>query len=103
MPDGENGHRFTIHYTELKPGMYNSGNGYFAEEPYHYLKDIPFKKLESSNKIRKIRYFFVPISLINLFVVNQFLGFLTSIIGVVCQNWIRSFAKLCRLVLLRKQ
>ncbi|RMC39509.1 oligopeptide ABC transporter substrate-binding protein [Lactobacillus sp. ESL0236] len=62
MPDGENGLKVVIHYTELKPGMYNSGNGYFWEcaEPYHYLKDVPFKNLESSDKVRKDPLFFGP-------------------------------------------
>lgn len=65
MPDGENGRTLTIHYTELKPGMYNSGNGYFTEgaEPYHYLKDVPFSKFESSDKIRKKPMFFGPYKL----------------------------------------
>lgn len=62
MPDGENGRTLTILYTELKPGMYNSGNGYFAEgaEPYHYLKKIPFNKLEAADQIRKEPLFFGP-------------------------------------------
>ena len=65
MPDGENGRTLTIHYTGLKPGMYNSGNGYFTEgaEPYHYLKDVPFSKFESSDKIRKKPMFFGPYKL----------------------------------------
>ncbi|MBC6361087.1 oligopeptide ABC transporter substrate-binding protein [Lactobacillus apis] len=65
MPDGENGRTLTIHYIELKPGMYNSGNGYFTEgaEPYHYLKDVPFSKFESSDKIRKKPMFFGPYKL----------------------------------------
>jgi len=54
-----------IHHSELKPGMYNSGNGYFWEgaEPYHYLKDVPFSKLQSSDKIRKNPMFFGPYKL----------------------------------------
>ncbi|AIS09397.1 Oligopeptide ABC transporter, periplasmic oligopeptide-binding protein OppA [Lactobacillus sp. wkB8] len=65
MPDGENGRTMIIHYSELKPGMYNSGNGYFWEgaEPYHYLKDVPFSKLQSSDKIRKNPMFFGPYKL----------------------------------------
>ncbi|MBA1394357.1 oligopeptide ABC transporter substrate-binding protein, partial [Lactobacillus sp. XV13L] len=60
MPEGENGRTMVLHYTELKPGMYNSGNGYFWESaaPYHYLKDVPFNKLESSDKIRKNPLYF---------------------------------------------
>lgn len=62
MPDGEKGHTIVIHYKELKPGMYYSGNGYFweAAAPYHYLKDVPFDKLESSDKIRKNPMYFGP-------------------------------------------
>ena len=65
MPDGENGLTMVLHYSELKPGMYNSGNGYFWEgaEPYHYLKDVPFNKLESSDKIRKNPLYFGPFKL----------------------------------------
>ena len=55
MPNGVNGRILTIHYTELKLVMHNSGNGYFTKgaELYHYLKDIPFSKFEFSDKIRK--------------------------------------------------
>ncbi|WEV44280.1 oligopeptide ABC transporter substrate-binding protein [Lactobacillus sp. ESL0684] len=62
MPDGENGRTIVIHCKELKPGMYNSGNRYFweAAEPYHYLKDVPFNKLKSSDKIRQKPMFFGP-------------------------------------------
>ncbi|MCX8721707.1 MULTISPECIES: oligopeptide ABC transporter substrate-binding protein [Lactobacillus] len=62
MPDGENGRKLIIHYDKLKPGMYNSGNGYFSEnaQPYHYLKKVPFSKLESSDQIRKKPMFFGP-------------------------------------------
>ena len=65
MPDGENGLTIVLHYTELKPGMYNSGNGYFRETaaPYHYLKDVPFSKLMSSDKIRKRPLYFGPYKL----------------------------------------
>ncbi len=65
LPDGENGLTMVLHYTELKPGMYNSGNGYFRETaaPYHYLKDVPFSKLESSDKVRKNPMFFGPYKL----------------------------------------
>ncbi|MDF7638752.1 oligopeptide ABC transporter substrate-binding protein [Lactobacillus sp. ESL0791] len=62
MPDGENGRKVVLHFKQMKPGMYNSGNGYFWEyaEPYHYLKDIPFSKLMASDKIRKNPIFFGP-------------------------------------------
>ena len=40
----------------------SSGNGYFWEyaAPYHYLKDVPFDKLQSSDKVRKNPLFFGP-------------------------------------------
>mgnify|MGYP002577282395 FL=1 len=46
----------------MKLGMLQSGNDYFLESaaPYHYLKDVPFKKLVSSDKIRKNPMFFGP-------------------------------------------
>ena len=65
MPDGENGKTVVIHFNEMKPGMTQSGNGYIWEnaEPYHYLKDVSFKKLTSSDKIRKKPLFFGPYKL----------------------------------------
>ncbi|TSO26497.1 oligopeptide ABC transporter substrate-binding protein [Lactobacillus sp. LL6] len=62
MPDGENGRTIVIHYKELKPGMKFSGNGYFWESaaPYHYLKNVPFNKLQSSDEIRKKPLYFGP-------------------------------------------
>lgn len=62
MPDGENGRTIVIHFKEMKPGMYYSGNGYFweAAAPYHYLKDVPFNKLQSSDQIRKRPLTFGP-------------------------------------------
>ena len=62
MPDGENGRTVVIHFKEMKPGMKFSGNGYFWETaaPYHYLKDIPFDKLQSSDQVRKKPLFFGP-------------------------------------------
>ena len=62
MPDGENGRTIVIHFKEMKPGMTQSGNGYIweAAAPYHYLKDVPFDKLISSNKIRKNPLFYGP-------------------------------------------
>ena len=62
MPDGENGRVAVLHCQELKPGMYYSGNGYIWENaaPYHYLKDIPFSKLEASDQIRKRPLYFGP-------------------------------------------
>ena len=65
MPDGPDGRVVVLHCKELKPGMYYSGNGYIWESaaPYHYLKDIPFAKLESSDKLRKKPLFFGPYKL----------------------------------------
>lgn len=62
MPDGENGRKVVIHFKEMKPGMLQSGNGYFLEtaSPYHQLKSIPFNKLESSDAVRKNPLFFGP-------------------------------------------
>jgi peptide/nickel transport system substrate-binding protein len=62
MPDGENGRKVVIHFKEMKPGMLQSGNGYFLEtaSPYHQLKNIPFAKLESSDAVRKNPLFFGP-------------------------------------------
>ena len=62
MPDGENGRKLILHFTELSPSMYNAGSRSLWEgvEPYHYLKDVPFAKLKSSDKIRKNPLFFGP-------------------------------------------
>lgn len=62
MPDGENGRKVVIHFKEMKPGMLQSGNGYFFESasPYHQLKNIPFDKLQSSDAVRKNPIFFGP-------------------------------------------
>lgn len=60
MPDGENGRKIVLHFYHLSPTMYNAGNRYLwsSVEPYHYLKDVPFSKLKSSDKIRKNPIFF---------------------------------------------
>ncbi|WEV40835.1 oligopeptide ABC transporter substrate-binding protein [Lactobacillus sp. ESL0681] len=65
MPDGENGRKVILHFKQMKPGMYNSGNGYFWESaaPYHYLKNVPFEKLMSSDQIRKKPLYFGPFKL----------------------------------------
>lgn len=49
LPDGNNGRTMVLHFKAMKPGMEQSGNGYFIEvaEPYHYLKNVPFSKLVS--------------------------------------------------------
>ena len=68
MPDGPNGRVTVLHCKELKPGMYYSGNGYIWEmaAPYHYLKNIPFAKLESSDEIRKKPLYFGPYQVKNI-------------------------------------
>lgn len=62
MPDGDNGRTVVLHFKEMKPGMLYSGNGFFWESaaPYHYLKNIPFEKLQSSDQIRKKPLYFGP-------------------------------------------
>ncbi len=65
MPDGENGRKVVLHFKTMKPGMNTSGNGYIweAAAPYHYLKDVKFKDLMLSDKIRKSPLFFGPYKL----------------------------------------
>ena len=65
MPDGENGRKVVLHFKTMKPGMNTSGNGYIweAAAPYHYLKDVKFSDLMSSDKIRKKPLFFGPYKL----------------------------------------
>ncbi|KRL12961.1 oligopeptide ABC transporter substrate-binding protein [Schleiferilactobacillus perolens] len=64
-PDGGTGKTVVLHFQVMKPGMAYSGNGYYweAAAPYHYLKDVPFKDLQSSPKIRKNPVFFGPYKL----------------------------------------
>ena len=52
FPDGENGKVIKVQFKEMKPGMTQSGNGYFLETvaPYQYLKDVAPKDLASSPK-----------------------------------------------------
>lgn len=51
-----------IHFKELTPAAEYAGSGYVANVayPYHYLKDVPFDKLVSSDKVRKHPLFFGP-------------------------------------------
>lgn len=62
MPKGDNGNTMVIHFKQMKPSFNTSGNGYFLESaaPYHYLHDVAFDKLESSDKVRKQPLFFGP-------------------------------------------
>ncbi|RMC39171.1 MULTISPECIES: oligopeptide ABC transporter substrate-binding protein [unclassified Lactobacillus] len=68
MPDGENGRKIVLHFSHLSPTMYNAGNRYLwsSVEPYHYLKNIPFSKLKSSDQIRKNPLFFGAFKLAKL-------------------------------------
>lgn len=65
LPNGENGRTMILHFTSMTPGMSFSGNDYYLESaaPYHYLKDVPFNKLESSDKIRKNPLYYGPFKL----------------------------------------
>ncbi|NHL91664.1 oligopeptide ABC transporter substrate-binding protein [Lactobacillus helveticus] len=65
MPDGENGRKAVLHFKTMRPGMNTSNNGYIweAAAPYHYLKDVKFKYLMSSDKIRKRPMFYGPYKL----------------------------------------
>ncbi|MEY8583789.1 ABC transporter substrate-binding protein [Ligilactobacillus animalis] len=51
-----------IHFKELTPAAEYAGSGYVANVayPYHYLKDVSFDKLVSSDKVRKHPLFFGP-------------------------------------------
>ncbi|NRO59482.1 hypothetical protein IMAU60201_00020 [Lactobacillus helveticus] len=91
MPDGENGRKAVLHFKTMRPGMNTSNNGYIweAAAPYHYLKDVKFKYLMSSDKIRKRPMFYGPYKLQNLFVVNQLLRFQTNTITRVNQSLTR--------------
>ncbi|KRK18000.1 ABC-type oligopeptide transport system, periplasmic component [Lacticaseibacillus casei DSM 20011 = JCM 1134 = ATCC 393] len=62
MPKGDNGDTMVIHFKQMKPSFGTSGNGYFLANaaPYHYLHDVAFDKLESSDKVRKQPLFFGP-------------------------------------------
>ena len=62
MPKGDNGDTMVIHFKQMKPSFGNSVKGYFLEyaAPYHYLHDVAFDKLESSDKVRKQPLFFGP-------------------------------------------
>ena len=48
-------HTVVLHFKQMTPGMQTSGSGYLWEEaePYEYLKDVPFDKIESCDQVRK--------------------------------------------------
>lgn len=60
MPDGENGKKVILHFKQMLPAMNQIGSGYIwgSAAPYHYLKNVPFSKLISSDKVRKHPLFF---------------------------------------------
>ena len=62
MPKGANGDTVILHFKHMHAGMNMYGSGYFwkSASPYHYLKDVPMKKLKSSDKVRKNPIFFGP-------------------------------------------
>lgn len=60
LPDGADGRKVVLHFKKMLPGMNHIGSGYVwgNAAPYHYLKDVPFNKLISSDKVRKNPIFF---------------------------------------------
>lgn len=65
LPDGPNGKKIVLHFKEMHPAMLEAGNSYIWNHAasYHYLKDVPFSKLVSSDKVRKKPLFFGPFKL----------------------------------------
>ena len=57
-----------LHYKKMTPDMYFLGSGYVADivEPYHYLKDVPFDQLASSDKVQKHPLFYGPWTMKNI-------------------------------------
>ena len=55
-------HTVVLHFKQMTPGMQTSGSGYLWEEaePYEYLKDVPFDKIESCDQVRKNPVTFGP-------------------------------------------
>ena len=55
-------HTVVLHFKQMTPGMQTSGSGYIWEsaEPYEYLKDVPFDKIESCDQVRKNPVTFGP-------------------------------------------
>lgn len=68
MPDGAKGKRMILHFKELRPAMLNAGNGFFWDHavPYHYLKNVPFDKLISSDQVRKHPLYFGPFKMVHM-------------------------------------
>ncbi|MDE6376692.1 MAG: oligopeptide ABC transporter substrate-binding protein [Ligilactobacillus sp.] len=72
-----------VHFKEMRPEMKFPGSGYLIGKvmPYHYLKDIPFDKLASSDQLTKKPIFYGPFKMKNLvkgesieWVPNQYYG-----------------------------
>ncbi|WEV40130.1 oligopeptide ABC transporter substrate-binding protein [Lactobacillus sp. ESL0681] len=61
-PNSENGRSIKIRFKQMFPGMYNAGSNCYSETaaPYHYLKDVPFSKLQASDQVRKNPMFIGP-------------------------------------------
>ena len=62
LKEFHDGDTVVLHFKQMHPGMNMIGSGYFWKDasPYHYLKDIPMNKLESSDQVRKKPLFFGP-------------------------------------------
>ncbi|WP_304651890.1 ABC transporter substrate-binding protein [uncultured Ligilactobacillus sp.] len=57
-----------VHFKEMKPDMKFPSSGYVlgVVMPYHYLKDVPFDQLASSDKIQKTPLFYGPFKIKNM-------------------------------------
>ncbi|WP_304651891.1 ABC transporter substrate-binding protein [uncultured Ligilactobacillus sp.] len=57
-----------LHFKEMRPEMKFLGSGYIIGKvmPYHYLKDIPFDKLTSSEQLTKKPIFYGPFKIKNM-------------------------------------
>ena len=64
LPDGPNGKKVVLHFKEMVPAMLEVGNSYIWNyaAPYHYLKNVPFDKLISSDKVHKKPLFFAHLN-----------------------------------------
>lgn len=62
LPNGPQGNQVVIHYLAMKPGMTQSGNGYFWEyaSPSHQLSHLAFDQVLTSDAIRKNPLYYGP-------------------------------------------
>ncbi|MCH4058076.1 MAG: oligopeptide ABC transporter substrate-binding protein [Lactobacillaceae bacterium] len=62
LPAGAQGNQVVIHYLAMKPGMTQSGNGYFWEyaSPSHQLRQIAFDQVRNSAAIRETPLYYGP-------------------------------------------